>query len=434
MHHISTSRRIVLAAVVAAATALAACSSSSKSTTATTQASSATTGAAATTPTTSALGTPKAAPTGTPLKVGYLTDGKTASIDNSTEVPAAQAAVKYINTYLGGIGGHPLSLDVCDDQQTPSGATDCGNQFVTNKDPVVLYNVSGQGGSLYKVLSGAGVALFAYASIDQSTLQGKASSTFVMTNGLASAFAGPAAVAQQAGIKHAAEVVTDVPAAADPAKALDGIVYKNAGIAIDVLTIPVGQADLTPQITAELAKNPGQFHVLGDVSLCTAALKAIKASGFSGKIVLIPQCIDSTSASAIPGGYAGMIELTASSNDPADPDNKIYTAAMKAYGSGTDPFANGVTQGGFAAVLGFARAMTGTTGDFSTAGIEATISSMSPQPMPFGSGVTFQCNGKQVTITPPVCSTAVLQTTLDQSGQPTGGYTKVDTSTLLKIG
>jgi len=424
---------MALAAVLAAGTVLAACSSSSsKSTTSTTQPSSATTAGSAAT--TSDLGTPKPAPTGAPLKVGYMTDGKTASIDNSTEVPAAQAAVKYINGYLGGVGGHPLSLDVCDDQQTPSGATDCGNQFVTDKDPVVLYNVSGQGGSLYKVLSGAGVALFAYASIDQSTLQGKASNTFVVTNGLASAFAGPAAVAQQAGIKHAAEIVTDVPAAADPAKALDGIVYKNAGIAIDVLTIPVGQADLTPQITAELTKNPGQFHIIGDVSLCTAALKAIKASGFSGKVVLIPQCIDSTSASAIPGGYAGMIELTPSTNDPTDADNKIYIAAMKAFASGTDPFANGVTQGGFAAVLGFARAMSGTTGDFSVAGIEATISSMSPQPMPFGGGITFQCNGQQVSITPPVCSTAVLQTTLEQSGQPTGGYTKVDTSALLKLG
>jgi len=407
---------MALATVLAGVTVLAACSSSkSSSTTATTAGSTSATTAAAT-PTTSDLGTAKPAPTGTPLKVGYLTDGKTASIDNSTEVPAAQAAVKYINGYLGGVNGHPLSLDVCDDQQTPSGATDCGNQFVTNKDAAVLYNVSGQGGSLFKVVSAAGVPLFAYASIDQSTLQGKATSTFVVTNGLASAFAGPAAVAQSAGVKRAAEIVTDVPAAANPAKALDAIIYKNASIGIDVITIPVGEADLTPQITAEMAKSPGQFHVLGDVGLCTAALKAIKASGFSGSIVLIPQCVDATSASAIPGGYAGMKMLTASSNNPTDPDNKIYIAAMKSFSAGTDPFANGVTQGGFATVWSFAVAMNGTTGDFSPSGVEATISAMSPAPMPFGAGVMFQCNGKQVAITPPVCSTGVLETTLTQSG------------------
>jgi len=107
---------------------------------------------------------------------------------------------------------------------------------------------------------------------------------------------------------------------------------------------------------------------------------------------------------------------------------------MKAYAPSTDPFANGVTQGGYAAVLGFARAMTATTGDFSSSGIEATISSMSPQPMPFGAGITFQCNGKQVTITPPVCSTGVLETTLNQAGLPSGGFTQVDTSAILKLG
>ncbi|HKH88861.1 MAG TPA: ABC transporter substrate-binding protein, partial [Acidimicrobiales bacterium] len=388
----------------------------------------------AATPTTSDLGTPKAAPSGTPLKVGYMTDGKTTNIDDSTEVPAAQAAVKYINGYLGGIDGHPLSLDVCDDQQTPSGATDCANQFATDKVPVVLYNVSGEGGPLFTGLKTAGIPLFAYASIDQGTLQGSAATTFVVTNGLASAFAGPAKVGEDAGIKHAAEVVTDVPSASSPAKALDPILYKNAGMTVDVVVIPVAEADPTPQIQAELSKSPGEFHVLGAVGLCTPTLKALKSLGFTGTIVVIPQCIDATSASAIPGGYTGVKMLTASTNDPTDPDNKVYIAAMKAFASGTDPFANGVTQGGFAAVLGFARAMTGTTGDFSTTGVAATIASMSPQPMPFGAGVMFQCNGKQVTITPPVCSTAVLETTLNQAGLPTGGFTQVDTSALLKLG
>jgi len=426
-------RRWALGCGLVVAVALTACSSSSKSSSSASSSGASSSSGAATTVAASDLGTPNAA-TGTPLKIGYLTDGKTASIDNSSEVPAAQAAVKYINAYLGGVDGHPLSLDVCDDQQTPSGATDCGNQFVTDKDPAVIYNVSGQGGSLFKVLSAAGIPLVAYASIDTSTLMAKSGVAFVLTNGLASAFAGPAVVAQNLGVKRAAEIVTDVPAASDPAKALDGIVYKNAGIAIDVIPIPVGEADLTPQIQAEMAKSPGQFHVLGDVGLCTAALKAIKGAGFTGSIVLIPQCITATSSAGIPGGYAGMKLLTASTNSPTDPDNKIYIAAMKLYSPGTGPFVNGVTQGGFAAVLGFARAMTGSTGVFTPAGIVATISSMSPQALPFGAGITFQCNGQQVSITPPVCSTAVLEATLDAQGNPTGAFTKVDTSAILKLG
>ncbi len=94
---------------------------------------------------------------------------------------------------------------------------------------------------------------------------------------------------------------------------------------------------------------------------------------------------------------------------------------MKLYSPGTGPFVNGVTQGGFAAVLGFARAMTGSTGVLTPAGIVATISAMSPQPLPFGDGITFQCNGQQVSITPPVCSTAiVLEGDSGRTGQPDG--------------
>ncbi|MFI5041450.1 MAG: ABC transporter substrate-binding protein [Acidimicrobiales bacterium] len=420
---------MAVAAVVAAATIRAACSrsKSSSSSSGSSGQSTATTGATA-----SALGTPNAA-TGTPVKIGYLTDGKTANIDNSSEVPAAQAAAKYINDYLGGVAGHPISLDVCDDQQTPSGATDCANQFITDKVPVVLYNVSGQGGSVFTPLAAAKVPLMALASIDQSTLQAK-SGAYVIQNGLVSAFAGPAKIAQLAGAKRAAEVVTDVPAASGPAKALDPIFYKNAGVAIDVVAVPVGTADLTPQMQAELAKNPDQFHVLGDVSLCTAALKALKGVGFTKTIVVIQQCISGTSASGIPGGYAGMKLVTNFTTDPADPDVKIYLAAMAKYSPGTPPFVNGVTQGGFGAVLGFQRAMTGATGDITTTSVESTVTAMSPQPMPFGGGITFQCNGQQVAITPPVCSTGALEATLNASGQPTGSYTPLDAAALLKLG
>jgi len=435
LQNTTASRSIALAVVLAGATVVGACSSSkSSSSTATTQAASASspTTAAATTTTAAELGTPKAA-TGTPLRLGYITDGKTANIDNSSEVPAAQAAVRFVNGYLGGIAGHPITLDVCDDQQTPSGATDCGNQFATDKVTAVLDNVTGQGVPLFAALQASGIPLVAYQSADMPVLSAK-SGAYVVANPLVYAFAGPAKLAQQAGVTRAAVIVTDVPSAATPAKALDPIFYKNAGVAVDIVAIPVGTADLTPQIQAELGKNPGQFQVFGDVSLCTAAIKAIKASTFTGSVVVIPQCITATSAASIPGGYAGLKLVTSASNDPTDPDNKIYIAAMKAYSPGTDPFVNGVTQGGFAAVLGFARAMTGATGDFSPAGINATITAMGSQPLPFGGGLAFQCNGKQLSIAPAVCSTGALAATLDQSGKPTGSFTPIDASAILKFG
>ncbi|MFI5040575.1 MAG: ABC transporter substrate-binding protein [Acidimicrobiales bacterium] len=389
---------------------------------------------ASNTPTTSAasaiLGPSKPA-TGTPIKIGFITDGKSTAIDNSSEVPAAQAAAKYINEHLGGVDGHPITLDTCSDQQTPAGATDCANQMITDKVPVVLQGVSGQGGTIMKAVTGAGIPYMIAGALDQSTLTTKTS--YVLTNGLATGLAGPAKVAQDSGAKRAAVVVTDVPAATGPIKAIDPVFYKNAGVALDILTVPPGTPDMSPQIQSEMGKNPDQFAIVGDAAFCTSAIKAMKSAGFSKTIVLIPQCIGTSSGQSIPGGYAGMKLITASSTSPTDPEVQLYNAVMATYAPGTPP--NGdVTSGGYSVVLGFARGMTALSGDITPDTVNTTLTAMSPEALPLATGVTFQCNGKQVTITPSICSTSALVTTLDQAGQPTGGYQPIDTSALLKLG
>ena len=136
----------------------------------------------------------------------------------------------------------------------------------------------------------------------------------------------------------------------------------------------------------------------------------------------------------IPGGYAGMKETTTYSTDLSDAENKLYKAAMAQYSPGADPYANGVTTGGWAVVLGLARGLSTLTGDVTTANIKSTLAAMPPATLPLAPGVTFQCTGKQISITPAVCSTGVLEATLNQQGQPQGGFTALDTSALLKLG
>jgi len=417
---------VVIAGVVVGSLVASACSSSKSSSSAS---STPTSGGGAS----DVLGPSKAA-TGTPVKIGYITDGKGQSIDDSSEVPAAQAAAKYANEHLGGIAGHPIELDVCDDHQTPAGTTDCANQMVTDKVPVVLNNVTGNGDPLLKNIAAANIPLVAYASSVQSILFSK--DAYVLTNGITAAFAGPAKIGQLAGAKHGAVFVIDVPAASGPAKALDPPIFKNAGIVpVDVVPIAPGTADMTPQVQAELGKSPDIVQVFGDVTFCTSALKALKTLGYSKTLVLIAQCIDANSAKSIPGGYAGMKLVTSYSTDPADPDVKLYKAAMAQYSPGANPYANGVTPGGFATVLGLVRGMSGlTTGDVTSDSVASTLTAMAPVPLPFGGGATFQCNRQQVTITPAICSTGALAATLDQNGQPQGAFEPLDAGPLLKLG
>lgn len=380
--------------------------------------------------TSGALGTPNVAK-GSPLKIGYITDGNSGPVNNLSEIPAAQAAVKYVNEYLGGVGGHVLSLDVCNDNGNPAGATDCANQLIAAKVPVVLINATGQT-TMYPLLNGAGVPIVAYAAGTPQQLTGKLS--YVLPNDVGSVFAGPAKIAQNAGAKRAAVFVIDVPTATSAAKQLDPLVYKNAGVPLDIVPIPPGTADMTPQFQAELGKGVESIQVFGNSSFCTSLLKAAQTLGYKGTTVLIQQCVATGSSAGIPGGYAGNKVVSVATTAPTDPDVKIYEAAMSTYAPDTPPFANGVTAGGFATVVSFAKAMKDLTGATTTSNdIVTALGAMPPTPLFFGAGITFQCNRKQIVIAPAICSTGVLEQTLDQAGNATGATTLLDTSDLLKL-
>lgn len=412
-----------LAIVVVGGLLLAACGDDDDSTSSAGGGGTATTAAAS-----AALGAENKA-TGTPVKLGLVSDGKSDTIDNTSEVQAAKAAVQYVNNYLGGVAGHPIDLTVCETKQTPSGATDCATKMVDAKVSAVLVGVSGQSGSIFKGLEGSGIPFFSYANIDQDVLIKPGA--FVMTNGL-SAIAGPAQIAKDKGVTKAAVVVSDVPAASGPVNAVGKIFYKNAGVDLTVVPVAPSVADPTPQVQSAIAGGAKAFAIIGNPTLCTGALKAMRTLGFQGPITLIPQCIDESSGSAIPNGYEGMLLVTSTTDDPSDPDFKVYTAVMDKYAKGVNK--GGVAPGGFIVVVGFARALEGYTGDVSAASVTQALSTMGkPVDLPLGGGITFQCGTKPVAITPNICAAKSLVGTLHKDGKATG-YKTIDTSALTKLG
>src|SRR5688500_6808156 len=67
---------------------------------------------------------------GTPVKIGVISNGKTPTVDNSQETPVAEATAQWINQYMGGIGGRPIQLVICNDGNEPGKAVDCANQIL----------------------------------------------------------------------------------------------------------------------------------------------------------------------------------------------------------------------------------------------------------------------------------------------------------------
>ena len=377
---------------------------------------------------TSPLGTPKKA-TGSLVTLGFVSDGKTDTIDASADIDGAQAAVSYANNYLGGLAGHKIALNVCETKQTPSGATDCATNMVQAKVPIVLSGVSGQAGAIYQGIKDAGVPYLQYGALDQGILAGPPASVFVLTNSIATAIVGPAGIAADAGIKQAGILVIDVPSASGAAKQAAPLFYKNAGVTPDIIVVPPGQADMTPQVQAGISNGDGAFALFGSAPFCTSAIKALTTVGFKGPITAIEQCVDSTSAKATNGGYKGVNVL--SSRNSTNKEYAQYLAVMKKYAKGVDT--GGVAPGGYASVLALVRALPNLTGDVTAQTISEGMAAAPPTPLPLGGGIMFQCNGKQVSLAPPICTTQVLKAKFTAKAIPVG-FKVFDTSSLLKLG
>jgi branched-chain amino acid transport system substrate-binding protein len=127
----ATTRHIQMTAIVAAAVlAAAACSSSG----ATSSSTAGPTGQAAS-------ASCKAAPTGTPLKIGVIsTDTGGAGLQGPADAPAAVAAWKASITCQGGIAGHPVDVIYLNDQSNPAVSVQDAKTLVSDHVIAIMDN------------------------------------------------------------------------------------------------------------------------------------------------------------------------------------------------------------------------------------------------------------------------------------------------------
>ncbi|WP_158506345.1 ABC transporter substrate-binding protein [Tomitella biformata] len=358
-----------------------------------------------------ALGTANKA-TGTPVTIGFISDGKGEALDNTDEFKGAQAAAAYANDYLGGIGGHPIEVKVCEARQIPAAATDCSNQMVSANVAAVVQGALAEVDQTIPALTAANIPLLVGIASTQTALT--TPGVFSLFNGL-SYFGAPAGLAKAEGLKTANMVVIAVPGAEGPARQIGVQLYKNAGVEASVTAVAPGTADMTPQITSAASSKPGMFHVFGNDSFCTSAFKAIKTVAADTKIVAIDRCLDPAAASSIPGGYAGVQVVTTSNLSKDTEEAQLFQAILDKYGDGAK---FGTTAAfGYSPMLGMIQALNaaGLT-EVTPATILAGIKSAPPTLYPLANGAKFQCNGEQMAISPNICNSDGIIATSDKDG------------------
>jgi branched-chain amino acid transport system substrate-binding protein len=365
---------------------------------------------------------------GTPVKIGFITDDAAGTTDNRIETPVVNAATQWINQYRGGVGGHPIEIDRCVTNGEASKSLDCANQMIQDKVVAVLFGSNRFFQNSWEPLNTAGIPVFAFAAGYPTALKDP-DSTFVFgtgTGALNSLNIG-AAKSMKPKSKKVTAVVIDVPAATDPYRTTLPPIYQAEGIQLELVTVPAGTADMTPQMQRVASGNPkGPVFVLGNDSFCTAAFNGLRTAGYEGTVTAIPQCFSDATRTAVPAEFLEGIQVAATApiDDTKDPSMKQYYAVLDKFGASDVDKSRITGVSMFQGITGLNIATQNLKGAVTPQSIIAAAKAMPWTELPATGGLHAQCGATIQPDNPAVCMPGSLAAVLGADGKATK-YTPV---------
>ena len=390
-------------------TAAAACSSSSSTPSSAGTSTAGGTASAATTSASLAKYLPGKKASGTPVKIGLINNEGSSPVAEPSTGDAAVAAADYANAELGGIGGHPIQVIRCAENEDVASATACANEMVQDNVAAVDIGTTGLGNTIVSIITKAGIPYVSAtgSSSDELTTPG----TFMWTGGFPADLGGMAKLAGQHGYKKVTAFVIDAPSALAGAKEIGTPAFKAAGVTLSIEAVPDAVADATPQVTAGLGDQPGAVAIVADASTCTSVLQALSTVDPSIPVYANTSCLNSSTLTALGSAMNGVRIFGRSDTQSNNPEAELYRYVMAKYYPSANPSGDSVT--GYQGMLGLIRATASLTGDPTPASITTAIKAATNVPLPAGAGLTFTCNGKMFPGLPSNCSSGDVVLTIE---------------------
>ncbi|MCK9877104.1 ABC transporter substrate-binding protein [Frankia sp. Ag45/Mut15] len=355
---------------------------------------------------------------GTPVRIGMVSDGKGPVSDLAYESRVADATVSWLNAHRGGIAGRPIRLVKCEALADPAKGTDCGNRMVEEKVAAVIVGSSSVGESIWQPVHAARIPMV-FGNTSAPGPLADPDTTFALTDPNYGSINLPVEQAREKGLKKITAVAVDVPTVTAYYKSAVGPAYRQAGLDFELVPVPAGTADMTPQLQRFTRSDPGLVTLLGSDSFCISALNGLKAVGFTGTVTANVVCITDSTRKSVPGSTLKGLSVSAPSPVGTDnPSSRLIKAVVDTYGHDIDIHRSG-TFTMFITVAALQSATEGLTGDVTPASITAAVKAMPEKDLPGASGLKFRCNGKAVARQPAACVRGTLVTVLDGKGQPT---------------
>jgi branched-chain amino acid transport system substrate-binding protein len=354
----------------------------------------------------SGFGTPKKA-TGSPYVFGMIND-ETGAVTFPEARQGAIAAVNYVNNYLGGINGHPIQIDNCTGDGTPATAARCANQLVA-AHPVAILGAADVGApASIPIYQHAGLAYLGgipFTPVPQTATNSvQFWSVSVGDNAAAAVYAG-----KTLGVKSVAIIYFSNPQGESLLPQITPV-FKAAGVAT-IKDIPLSPTSPDPSPQAALVESSGAQLVYVDVpNGCGNVLKALKAVGYTGKIMGIDPCGAPPVIDAAAGGANGMyIASPFLLQSGSDRQAQLFQAAMTKWAApGT--LVDSISTAGFATVMNVQQVLSTVQGTPTTQKILAAFKSGTHQNY---LSHPYTCNGDALKGAAAICNDYYLMNQIE---------------------
>lgn len=337
--------------------------------------------------------------TGEPLEIGMMNMEASPAGSYDELSRAVAAAVSFVNTELGGIGGRPIRLSVCDTGFSAEGSAACGQRFVDDGVAAVLGGVDVFGNGI-GVLEDNGMPFV--GGIPISTRSVTASNSFQFSGGTwgaVVAFAHHAVTVL--GAEHVAVVFGEFEPITSSAE-LARTILEREGARATLVPHPVTAVDITPAVQAAAAARPDALIVLGADTGCRAAFEAIASVGldvptFHTGACATPAVLDHVD----PDVRERAIFNVEGPISEDDPDTVLYGQVIERYGDGLDPVGAGTVS--FRSFMNLYAVLR----DLGADGVDAaavTRTLRAAVDAPSFMGHPYTCDGRQFEGLPAVCA------------------------------
>jgi branched-chain amino acid transport system substrate-binding protein len=212
---------------------------------------------------------------GSSIKLGMIMN----SFYTPLAPPGAMAAISAINA-AGGVNGHPLELDVCDNRQDANAAAACARKYADDSSIIATVGDNNSFGDSSNpplaTAKVAGIGVNPLGSGDYASPR-----IFPFSNGGLLYLGATKFMLQDLHASRLGMVITGTPTAAALPKLIDSMVMKPAGTKLaDVGTIPPTATDVSSQAAA-LTKTNGQLVALTE-DVSERYITASRQQGYAG--------------------------------------------------------------------------------------------------------------------------------------------------------